>query len=358
MSALKVQGSPKEFDAMLRPVARLVQLSGGTLGTAIIVFVGWWWSWPAAWWWAPAPLALSFLFYEWIFWARADKPLQLGLTPDEVTIEDPFLDKRRRVALDGIHTATLVTRQTGSDRVDAVLSLCDRESVVLALQFRMTAQEYEARPEDVDADLCDAVLGSISGLLRALAPREMVVRQVVEDAAALAWFREQLPPEVWARSSVRFWRGSAPELDLFGYHATPADGLLLLDGLGVRFSDSTDSPDEQLIVPADPTFAERGAVLFRMFGEEHEEAEERLTLWLQPLADRLIAIPAPLAAEQGPTRELDDDLLHVHAPEGAVILWHLWRTIPPEAWPTAWREALSTARPTLSSWPDAIPAVD
>ena len=331
---------------MLRPAARMLQLGIAIPITAVLVCLGWWW-------WVPVPLALSFLVYEWAFWARADKPIELELDDGAVRIVDPYTDQRRTVSLADADSATLVFRRNGP-HVDAVLAIADRQSVFLAVQFQVPAAGFVPRPEDVDVDVCNAVLGSVSGLIRALAPREAIVRQVVPSKDALDWFRAALPDDVFERTSVRGWLGSEPDLDLFGYHSQPADGLIRLEGSVVTF---WDRPEPAGLIPEPPTVAERRAVLFRMDGAEHTEAPERLPLWVIQLGGRPVAIPAPLALGRGRERPLDDAITHTHPPEGAAILWHLWRTIPRDEWPESWHTALREARPTLeaSSASDTVP---
>lgn len=346
VSALVVRGSPKEFDAFLRPAARGLQLFVGILATLVLL-------WFQAWWWLPIPLAASFLLYELFFWSRADKPLKITLEPDRVVLEDAFLQSHATFWLRDVDSATLCHRAAPDGAVDAVLQICSPTEILVALQLRLPAAAFEPRPSDVDLDLCNAVLGSISGVIRALAPRDRMIRQPVADPAALAWFREHLPAEAWERTTVRFWGGATPDLDLFGYHSTAHDGLLRLSEGAVRF---TDRSEPEALAPLEPAWGERRAVLFRMDGEAHEEAPEQLPLWLQALGDRTVAIPAPLTVGQEPQVPLTDALIHVHAPEGAAILWHLFRSFPEDRWPEGWREALLHARVNLEHWPEGIPA--
>jgi len=345
--SLVVQGTPRAFDAFLRPTLRALQLTVGLGASLLLLCVG-------SWWWIPVPLAASFLLYELFFYWRADVPLTVRLTAESIEIEDRFLDRTRRVSLELVHSASLVYREIEPGRIDAVLLLSGLQQTLLAIPFRLDTSEWEARPNDVDADVCNAVLGSISGLIRALAPTELLVRQNLSDPRALAWFRNQLDPATWSRSTVRYWRGEAPELNLFGFHDQREDGLLHLDTTATWVDgDQVAAPVELNVSP--PAHQTRTAILFRMHGEESEEAEELLPLWLQPLAGRTVAIPAPLADDLDERTTADPTLCHVHAPEGALILWHLWRQIPPDQWPAAWHSALSAARPTLTRWPDWIP---
>ena len=98
----------------------------------------------------------------------------------------------------------------------------------------------------------------------------------------------------------------------------------------------------------------RTAVIFRMSGEDHSETAESLPLWLQPLGGRTVAIPAPLLADPPEPADRSENV-HVHAPEGAVILWHLWHAIPKDLWPLAWDESLALAQAHVLHWPHSLP---
>lgn len=343
---LQVTGTPREFDAFLRPPLRAVQLAVGLIGTLAVLWFG-------QWWWVPAPLAASFLIYEWFFWARGDRAIRLDFDADAMREADTFLKRHRTVRWEAISSATLVYRDKDDHKIEAIVVLCTDDEVVLGLQFMLPASEFVAGPTDVDADLCNAVIGAISGLIRALAPREVLVRQQIEDPAALQWLRQRFDERVWANSSVRQWTGAAPELDLFGYYAQPHDGLLHLEGPTARWVGRSESAESIPSEPGPPCQSRRTAILFRMSGEEHEEKEEPLPLWLQPVGGQVVAIPAPIASlhETLPSRDPDPDWRHVHAPEGAVVLWHLWQNTPAEAWPSGWKDALRAARPVVPRCP-------
>ena len=344
LEPLNAAGRPKAFDAFLRPPLRVVQMAVGIAGTVALGCYGWWWA-------MPLPLGASFLLYELFFWSRADKPVQVRFLQDRITIDDPFLKKHRTVQLDGVRSVTLVYRTHHSGDQEVVAVLADGDGPRLGLQFLVPPGAYTPQAGDIDADVCNAVLGSISGLSRAMCPREKLVRQPLTTLSPLTWLRTRLPDEAWARSGCRFWQGAAPELDLFGYHSHAPTGWLELEGPRVRWS----SGSWESVEPHAPKRSEREAVLFRMEGEEHSETAEHLPLWRQPLGSHTMAIPAPLVDEEvpeGPGLATDR---HVHPPEGAVILWHLWTTLPVESWPRAWGKALFDAQAHVPSWPEHLP---
>jgi hypothetical protein len=233
------------------------------------------------------------------------------------------------------------------------------KALLLGLHFVVPTQTFEPRAEDVHADVCNAVLGAISGLIRALCPRPLLVRQPLVDFTALHWLRAALPEDVWQRATVRYWRGDTPELDLFGYHGQEPTGVLHLDGKCAVWVDHPSQPSPpQAVKPAPPDRSERTAILFRLDGEDHSETEERLMLWRQQVGERTVAIPAPLVHPDVPERHGNSMDCHMHAPEGAVVLWHLWRTTPFEQWPPAWVEAVGGARPHVPAWPPGLPDAD
>lgn len=341
---LDVRGTPKEFDAFLRPPLRMLQLLLGIGGTLALGCYGEWWA-------MPLPLAASFVLYEWFFWSRADKPIRLRATGDRIVLDDPFVQKHRTVSLDSVRSATLLHRaHPRPGHQEIVVLLSSEGGPELGLQFVVPEGTYEPVPGDVDIDLCNAVLGSISGLIRAVCPREKLMRQPLTELQLLHWLRDTLPAECWARSGARFWTGKAPDLDLFGYHAGSADGWVELDGDQVAWPGKTGRCEG---LP--PTRSSRVAVLFRMDGEDHSETPEALPLWHQPVGPRTVVIPAPLLDPALTVGEATDQDCHVHAPEGAVLLWHLWRHLPPEQWPAAWHDALRQARPHVARWPEGLP---
>ncbi len=334
---------------MLRPAVRVVQLGVALPLTALLAWLG-------LWWWLPVPLAGSFLLYEWFFWSRGDRPVVLTLDADRVEVVDPLLDRRATVDLARAHAANCLYRRAEPGFVDGFVVLYDHAGPFFALQVHLSEGAFTPAPEDVDLDACNAVLGSISGVRRALAPPEATVRQVVRSDEVLPWLRRAIPAAAWRRTAFRFWRGAEPELDLFGYHVGPADGACFVDGDRVTF---TDLPGEARALQAvEPQVAERRAVMFRVEGGTAREAPERVPLWVQPVGGRAVAIPAPLAADLARAATPSDAWLHTHPPEGAALLWHLWRAIPVDRWPAAWREAVRGARAHLPAWPHGLPDPD
>jgi len=323
---LTLYGTPKVLDAFLRPPARFVHLSVGGFASVLLFWLGY----PLV---APLPFALGFVWYEWFFWSRGDRPFQLRLDPaGRVEVYEPLSGRRWETPLDEITSATVVYRSTGDGRHDCVAVLASTAEVRLAIQFRIS--DFTPRPEDVNAELWDAVFGGVSGLIRTLAPKERLVRQTIADGRGLVWLREALPAEVWRTTSARVWRGCTPRLDLFGYHDEAPTGLLTLGEETVSLVTEAASHQHPLgtLVMAR---SERTITLFRMWGEESEEADEEVPLLLVDVGPLTVAIPTPSAGQAGEFRPLSDDLLHMHAPEGAALVWHLLRDLDRDSWPDA-----------------------
>ncbi len=339
---------PREFDAFLRTPMRVVQLVSAFVWTLPLL-------WFQLWWWLPLPLAASFILYEYFFYARGDRPIALRFTGQQLTIQDALLEKETTYDLSTVHSAVLMHRRMDGATLEAVLALSTVDGPLLTLQFRMPPNQYTPHPRAVDGDLANGFLGAIAGVVRALAPRDVILRQVIDDPRPLAWLYLHLPAEAWQRVTVRVWQGAEPELDLFGYYSDMHDGLLTLDERGATWSFESGSATAP-IGAFDVASSMRTAVFFQMDGGEHSENAEELPLMLQAIGGRTLAIPAPLSAEIAPVPP-HSDLLHVHAPEGAVILWWLWSSIPQENWPDAWTEGLREARVTVESWPSALPPV-
>jgi len=322
-------GTPKVFDTFLRLPARFVHVTLGGIATLLLFYFGYFWA-------APLPFALGFVWYEWFFWSRGDRPFELSLHPDgRVEIHEPFKDRRWGTDLSKTRSATVVYRATEDGRHDCVAFFCDERAVQLAIQFRV--REFEPRPEDVNADLWDAVFGGLSGLIRTLSPRETLIRQVFEDGRGLAWLRAAVPAGAWDRTGLRVWQGEAPEIDLFGYHAEDPTGLITLDGDSVAFWNGEETT-QHAIGPLVMARSSRQITLFRMWGEDSEERDEDVPMLLVDLGPLTAAIPAPTAGQTGELRELHADLLHMHAPEGAALVWHLLRDRDRDTWPAALEE--------------------
>ena len=344
----KFYGTRREFDEFLRFPLRVAQMLSALVWTLPLL-------WFQLWWWLPIPLALSFLLYEYFFYARADRAIALTFSGLTLQVVDDLLETATTHDLSTVHSAVLMHRKLNEDITEAVLALSRVDGPLITLQFRLPPNKFTPHPTAIDGDLCNGFLGAIAGMVRALAPREVILRQIIEDPRPLAWFYLNLPPDCWRRSTVRVWRGEQPDLDLFGYHSQPHDGLVTLDERGITLQidgETTTTP----VGAHDVGSSMRTAVLFQMDGEKHAENEEQLPLMLQKLGGNTIAIPAPLSAEIA-FIDANATFLHVHAPEGAVILWWLWTSIRREDWPEAWVLGLRDARVLVDKWPTALPTV-
>lgn len=324
MRDLVLKGTPRELDAFLRPVLRGLQVLVVAPTTLALLWLQWWW-------WLPVPLIVSVLATEWFFWSRGDRACVLTLGAGSVRVADPRMQRDLEIPLGTIRSASLLVRDApdAPEEREVVVALGGPEGPLLAVAFRVQPGAVPDVPFAVDVDAADAVLGGIAGVVRSLAPRERVFRQVIRDDAGLQHLVASLPPEIWQRAAVRCWRGAEPSLDLFGYHDQPADHALLLDPDAARLTAGGSPSSERALGPDHPVAVGRSArqaTLFTMHGEDHAELDERLPLMivdLHPLGR--IAFPAPSVDPSLPEVALDDDLLHVHGPEGAVILWHLAR---------------------------------
>lgn len=343
---LQAEGTPRQFDVVLRTPVRVVVNGLGLAGSVLCLWMNWVWF-------VPLPFVVSLLLVEWFFYARADRPLRLQFSGEALAVKDGFLGTEKETSLQGLMAATAIRRQLEPGWEEVVVVLTGAEGHRAGLQFRLPEDSVNLGTRVVDADVCNAVLGSISGLIRALCPREQMIRQKIGDPAALAWLMDHIPEPLWSTTVVRYWEGKEPELDLFGYHASPPKGLLWLHNDRCRWDDG-----EWIEAgPGEVGVGHRTAVIFRMSGEEHSETEESLPLWLQPLAQRCLAIPAPLLSDP-PNAQDPTPTVHVHAPEGAVVLWHLWHAISEDQWPIAWIEALKLAAPHVRRWPPSLPTVE
>lgn len=319
MADLSLTGSPQLVDTFLRPVARIV---AGCVGGLLSVLAGWF----GGAWVAPLPLATCLLATEAWLAGRGDRPQTLRLQDGVLELLDPLAGDVR-VDLAEITVATAYVRSEEAGRIEVAVVLGDDEDVRFAVRVLQRVVP-ESGPHLVPAETLDVLFGGIAGLFRALAPPERRPRQTFYDPGGtfFAALRETVPAAAWRRTGIRLWPGMEPEIDLFGYYRAVHSDWLVLDGHDWRRDGETGT-----IAGWTLATSEREAVLFQGLDRQ---AVQRLPLALVVLGSTTtVAVPAPLAAEAGPSQPLSSDLLHTHAPEGAALFWHLLSHTPRDRWP-------------------------
>jgi len=344
---IHLKGTPLLLDVMLRPIARGVQLFVAAVLTAPVVMLEWW----AV---LPLPLALSFFVYEYYFWRRGDRACRIRLG-SALEFEDRVRGQRRDLQLADIHCAKLHYRRSEVEGYAICVVLAGVDGVQFAVQLDEVAN-FEPKPWDVDADTTDAVLGGYGGLVRALAPREAVCRQIVRDGQGqfIAWLRERLPPETWRRTGLRVWRGRAPDLDLFGYHAGEPDGWCVFDGGDIRVS-GVGQVTAARVSSVGCWTSERQAVLVRP-GEKGDLDPQLIPLLILDFDRFQLAVPAPIVGANEAANPAREDFLHAHVPDGAAALWHTLMEVESGQWPELIRQALLDSRVATGELPDALAA--
>jgi hypothetical protein len=345
---IHLKGTPLLLDVMLRPVVRGAQLVVAALLTAAVIMLEWW----AV---LPLPLAFSFVAYELFFWWRGDRAVRVRLG-QALNFVDPVRGQRRVILPADIYTAKLHFRRSEVEGYAICVVLADREGVLFAAQLDEVAH-FEPQRWDIDADTTDAVLGGYGGMVRALAPQQSVCRQVVRDTRGqlVQWLREQLPPEVWERTSLRLWRGEAPDLDLFGYHTGEPDAWCVLEADRIRVTRDGGEVLEARLSQSDCWTSERQAVLFRPGGDRALDPQ-LIPLLVVATEDFQLAIPAPIVGASAPAKPATSDFFHAHVPDGAAALWHLWQRIDAVEWPALLRQAVLDSRVATGGLPPSLSA--
>lgn len=325
---IRLHGQPFVLDRLLRVPLRVVQLLVGG-GLSLVL------AWMDLWWWVPVPLALSFLVFELFFWRRGDRAVDLELG-DRLTVVDPVRGQRLDLDPADVTVASILHRPGPPGTHDVWFVLSADTGPLLAARVR-TRAPFAARPTDLDARLTDAMLGGDAGSVRALAPNDRVVRQIVDDpkAEAVRWLRERIPVDAWSRTGARVWKGAQPGMDILGHFEGPADAFLVLEGDRFRIDGS-----EQVLGPLDAGCSGRQVVLF---GEALQDQELPM-LVLDLDADTPLVCPAPIGGTLGERRDLEERMLHTHGAEGALVVWHVLRNLPEDGWPETIRQALDEAR--------------
>ncbi len=332
-SSVTLHGTPTRFDAVFRPIARVVLTVLGLLGTALI------WYFKGFNLWTPVPLALAFLVYEVIFWIRGDRPILLK-ADDTLTWTDRRAGRTLSMPLDDVFSARCHYRRLDGGRTEAALVLWDDDAPRSAIRL-LVGDDVPMMPHDVDVKAMDSILGGYGGLLTSLAPPEIRCRQTIDDPAGqlLRYLRERLPASAWKTTCIRVWKGAAPELNIYGLHEQPHDGVLALRSDTWRLHLGDERRQGALTLLRAMT-AQRQAKLVRPGAERDAEGPmlEELDIPLLLLEideDLQLAMPAPAVPTGRNPTALTSDTLHTHVPEGGALLWHVLPRWPQSTWPAA-----------------------
>ncbi|MEQ1502966.1 MAG: hypothetical protein ABMB14_12085 [Myxococcota bacterium] len=347
-----LHGERVDLDGYLRRAARAVQLLIAVPATIALWYAGWWW-------WVPIPLVASIGVYEALFWARGDRPTTLRLGPDGLSLDDPLRRQQLALRWDEVELAT-ATWQRARGGSEVVVLLADRRGPRFAVRFLLPGgPALVPGPNDVDLDAADAILGGQAGVIRSVAPFEVIARQRFEHPVGFDYVRAALPPAVWRRTGLRVWTGAAPPLDLFGYHVEDPDGWLVLDGTDwtlrrygadevLATGDLTDLRAHQA--------ARTVSIVVRLGTAPIDIEVPLIGLSLGagvpappleagggPAGPVRVWLPAPTGAKFADNRAIEATDRHTHPPEGAALVWHLLRTVTAGELPAAVRTAISAA---------------
>jgi hypothetical protein len=327
---LELHGSPVELEVYLRRGARLVQLLLALPPTLTL----WWWE---EWFWVPIPLALSFLLYELLFWSRGDRPTVLQLTDEGLRLADPWREAPVSVRWDEVELAKATWRRVRPG-AEVTLLLASARGPRFAARFLMSGGPSPASAwGDLDLEAADKLLGGQGGVVRSVAPFELVARQRFEDPRALALLREKLPADCWHKTGLRLWQGQAPALDAFGYHVDEPSGWLILQDTHweLRKSGTTEVLSRGDIDSLEVWGASRKVSIVLGVAGPVETEVPMLGLGLGTLR---IWFPAPTAGPAAPPAAIEPTDQHTHPPEGAALLWHVLAVLPRDRWPPALHE--------------------
>jgi len=324
---LQLSGVPSDLDSFLKPALRVTQLT--VVLPAMVVL--WWFGHL---WWLPIPLVVSEIFLVMFLWHRGDRPSTLSLAPDGIEISDALREPVPALDPASITVATALWRTAdGETRVS--VGLADETGPQLALGF-LFRDVPDLAQTDVDIDAVDRILGGQAGALRALAPLERVARQPFTDASGLSWLRAHVPPAAWGRVGARVWRGEAPALSSFGFHLQDATAWLLLDERGWALGG--DETRRGALAPLRLCRRHRAVTMLVRTDDGPEEEESEVPLLGIVLADGpTVYFPAPLVDPDISLAPERPDDLHTHAAEGAALVHHLARVLPPADLPAALR---------------------
>lgn len=310
---LTFKGQPARLDSVLAPLVRGVAWLIGLTGVAVLAYL-------EAWWFLPAPLFIAVTGVEWAFGRRGDRPVKLSIEGGCVTVTDTPSRQATAYDLDRVEAATLWYRSR--DRGwEVTLAMATREEVCFAITLHLGPDGFEPASHDIDVDRWDPVVGGVASLIRSVAPPEVRVRQVFQDAALLTRLRSAVPAPLWERGWCRVWRGSQPKLGLMGFHTGPPDDLLHLSKGNVEASTATGP------LSLETGSAYREATLLEASPDGPVERQGELTLKILKIhPDLSLAFPCALSTVH--ERALPEETLHTHVTEALVILEQLRRNHP------------------------------
>ena len=280
----QLKGTPLLLDVMLRPIGRGIQVVFAAVFTAAFLMMEWW----AV---LPLPAAFAVIAYELFFWVRGDRACRIRLG-ESLQFHDPIRKQSIVIEPSSIAYVRLHYRKSDLDGFAVAAVIAREDGVCFALQLDEVVT-FEPREHDIDTDTMDAVLGGCGGMVRALAHRDAVCRQTVADpkGALVEWLRSQAPAAAWRRIALRGWRGTEPELDLFGYHVGEPELWCTVDEKQICTVDDDNRSVHQMTTLACRA-GMRQAVLFR----PHERGEldpQGIPLLYLALGDLEFAVPAP-----------------------------------------------------------------
>jgi hypothetical protein len=332
-SLLELRGSPVEFEVYLRRGARALQLLLALPPTVLL----WWWG---VWFWVPIPLALSFLLYELLFWSRGDRPTVLQLTEEGLHLADPWREAPVSVRWDEVELAKATWRRARPGSEVTVL-LASAQGPRFAARFLLPGNPApDPAWGDLDLEAADALVGGQGGVVRSVAPFELVARQRFEDPRGLTLLRTRLPAACWRKTGLRLWQGRAPALDAFGYHLDEPTAWLVLEGAcwELRKFGTTEVLSRGELELLEVLGASRKVNIVMGVAGPVETDVPLLGLSLGPLR---VWFPAPVAGPMAPAAEIGETDQHTHPPEGAALLWHVLPLLSRERWPPSLLEMLA-----------------
>lgn len=316
MAPVIAHGEPLEVDQVLRPMLGFLRWVVGLTVGALFWCMGWLW-------WVPVPLVVATLAMEGVLLFRSDRAIRLTIGPDRIVSDDRFAPTLT-VRADDIHTCVILERPRGPGH-EAVVVLGSTTRPLMALAFQLDAPLGRG----VEVDAIDAHLQAGAGVLRSVAPGTRTLRQRFHDRKALDALLALVPEAATHRIGLRLWRGAAPELTVFGHHATNADAWMVVEGDRYRVTDPGGEPLTEGALRLDGVrTARRDALLLRVAGAEGPDLGT-LPLLVLDLDGLSLAIPAP--ARSGEAVPADEALVHTHAPEAAALLarLHTDAEVPP-----------------------------